>query len=122
MKLLTKEIKKKLIANREATQKLEDEGADLTYANNVSHKPVVKFFGGSSCTWLITEMYDDDTLFGLCDLGLGFPELGYVSLKELESLKFPPFGLGVERDLYFTASKTISEYADEARMKQRIVA
>ncbi len=132
MKQLTKEIKKKLIANRKATQKLEDEGADLTYAYNVSHKPVVKFFGGSSCTWLITEMYYDELkilpksapiiLFGLCDLGLGYPELGYVNLRELESLKFPPFGLGVERDLYFTASKTISEYADEARMKRRIVA
>lgn len=122
MKLLTKEIKKKLIANRKATQKLEDEGADLTYANNVSHKPVVKFFGGSSCTWLITEMYDEDTLFGLCDLGLGYPELGYVSLKELESLKFPPFGLGVERDLYFTASKTLGEYHNEAIEAHRIIA
>ena len=118
MKLLTKEIKKKLIANRKATQKLEVEQDDY----DVSHKPVVKFFGGSSCTWLITEMYDEDTLFGLCDLGLGYPELGLVSLRELESLKFPPFGLGVERDLYFTASKTLSAYANEAMRHQRIVA
>ena len=34
MKLLTKEIKKKLIANRKATQKLEDEGADLFVAQH----------------------------------------------------------------------------------------
>jgi hypothetical protein len=40
-------------------------------------------------------------MFGWCDLGMGCPELGYVSLSELEEAKFPPFGLGVERDIYF---------------------
>ena len=112
MKLLTKEIKKKLLHNGKPANRGND------------HRPVVKFFGGGACTWLITEMdsADDDTLFGLCDLGLGYPELGYVSLRELESLKFPPFGLGVERDLYFTASKTLSAYVNEASKNQRIVA
>ncbi|AWI86976.1 hypothetical protein C0214_00505 [Methylobacterium sp. DM1] len=32
-------------------------------------------------TWLICELdADGDTLYGLCDLGFGEPELGYVSL------------------------------------------
>ena len=104
MKLLTKQIEKKL------------------KANNWSNSPVVKFFGGGACIWLICEMYEDgDTLFGLCDLGHGCPELGTVSLSELQNLKFP-FGLGVERDRYFKADKTITQYAEEARANGRIIA
>ncbi len=29
---------------------------------------------------------DGDTLYGLCDLGFGEPELGYVSLGEIEEV------------------------------------
>ena len=112
MQLMTKEIKKKLLRNGDVTNRGND------------HRPVVKFFGGSSFTWLITEMdsADDDTMFGLCDLGMGYPELGYVSLAELESMKFPPFGLSVERDLNFKADKPLSHYTNLATKNQRIVA
>ena len=104
MKLLTKQIEKKL------------------KANNWSNTPVVKFFGGGACTWLICEMDEDgDTLFGLCDLGHGCPELGTVSLSELQNTKFA-YGLGVERDRYFKADKTITQYAEEARANGRIIA
>jgi hypothetical protein len=51
--------------------------------------------------WWITEggrEEDDFIMFGLCDLG--YPELGYVSLNELQSVK-GPFGLGIERDLHW---------------------
>ena len=50
--------------------------------------PVVKLFTpDASATWLLTELdpADPDLAFGLCDLGLGCPELGYVRLSELES-------------------------------------
>jgi hypothetical protein len=40
-------------------------------------------------------------MFGLCDLGMGFPELGYVSLNEMKAVRLP-FGLGIERDLHWT--------------------
>lgn len=79
-------------------------------------KPVVKFFnptGGG--TWLISEIDEDgDRLFGLCDLGHGSPELGYVSLSELSQVR-GRFGIGIERDMHFKAKKSIAEYADEAR-------
>jgi hypothetical protein len=65
---------------------------------------------------------DDDTMYGLCDLGMGYPELGYVSLSELQSLKFPPFNLGVERDLHFKADKTIGEYYNLSLEQHRIIA
>ena len=49
------------------------------------------------------EQQDDDfIMFGLCDLGMGFPELGYVSLNELQAIT-GPLGLGIERDPYWHA-------------------
>jgi hypothetical protein len=103
MKLLTKEIEKKLRHN----SKHFDSDKDL--------KPTVKYFNPcGSGTWLITELDEDGRMFGLCDLGMGSPELGYVMLDELQTLKLP-FGLGIERDLLFEADKTISKYAEEAR-------
>lgn len=86
--------------------------------------PVVKLFTpDAGATWLLTEIdpEEPDRAFGLCDLGLGSPELGYVSLSELESVR-GRFGLSVEIDRYFLARRTLSEYADEARVLGRIVA
>ena len=70
----------------------------------------------AACTWLLTEIDPDDPdiAFGLCDLGMGTPEIGSVSLSELASIR-GRLNLPVERDLYFTATKTLSAYADEAR-------
>lgn len=86
--------------------------------------PVTKLFTpDAGATWLLTECDPDepDQLFGLCDLGLGYPEIGYVSLTEITSIR-GPLGLPVERDGHFVARKTLSAYADEARIKGRIVA
>jgi hypothetical protein len=79
------------------------------------HIPVVKLFNPcGAAVWLITEMMaDGDTLFGLCDLGS--PELGYVSLAEIESVK-NPLGLGMERDLYFAPRLPLSVYTEAARI------
>jgi hypothetical protein len=85
-------------------------------------KPVVKLFTpDAQCTWLLTELDEDGLLFGLCDLGMREPELGYVSLAELATVR-GKLGLPVKRDLHFTTSRTISAYADEAREQGRIVA
>ena len=62
-------------------------------------KAIAKYFTpDSNWTWYATEFDGKDTFFGLVD-GLE-KELGYFSLAELESVK-GPFGLGVERDLWF---------------------
>jgi hypothetical protein len=108
MKLFTKYIEPALAVNASADES--------------TRRPALKLFGGGACTWLISERVDDDTLFGLCDLGMGCPELGYVSQSELEGLRFPPLGLPIERDLYFSADKTLSEYFDEAKESGHIVA
>ncbi|QNM83311.1 DUF2958 domain-containing protein [Sphingomonas sabuli] len=80
------------------------------------HPPVVKLFNpAGAATWLVTELAeDDDTLFGLADLGFGFPELGSFSLSELRSLRLP-FGLQIERDLSFSTRFGLSVWAEAAR-------
>ena len=119
MKLLTADIRKKLLCNGKLRHQREQEDKP-----EPDFWPVVKLFtpdGG--CTWLLTEIdpEDPDIAFGLCDLGFGCPELGSVSLSELESVR-GQLNLPIERDLYFTATKTLSAYADEARAHGAITA
>jgi hypothetical protein len=117
MTLITKALTEQLLANGCAQCAAMDKGEDA-----LDFKPVVKLFTpDAQCTWLLTELGLDDIAFGLCDLGMGCPELGYVSLTELRSLR-GPLGLPVERDLHFEADKPISAYADEARARGRIAA
>ena len=113
MKIMTAAQEKKMVSNNNKAMETGD-GSNF--------KPVIKLFVGAF-TWLLTE-YDPEskTFFGLCDLGQGFPELGYVSREELEALNFKPFGSGIERDMNFTADKTIAKYASEANKAGRIQA
>ncbi|MBZ9763331.1 DUF2958 domain-containing protein [Mesorhizobium sp. CA8] len=103
MILITDELRARLMANGAADTETD-------------HVPVVKLFNPTgAATWLLTELdADGDTLFGLCDLGFGYPELGSVSLAELGAVK-GPLGLGIERDVYFTARFPLSVYAEAAR-------
>jgi hypothetical protein len=118
MKLLTNEQHTQLLANGRAQRH-----AIRTNQSALDFIPVAKLFtpdaGG---TWLLTELdpEEPDLAFGLCDLGLGAPELGYVRLSELESLR-GPMGLPIERDLYFDADSPISAYAAEAHRVGRLV-
>jgi hypothetical protein len=115
MKLYTSAQLDQLIANGRKSRECDGDFDPI---------PVVKWFtpfGGA--TWLITEIDPDNRLlaFGLADLGLRFPEVGFVSVSEIEGLKGPG-GLGVERDLHFKAQHPLSVYAEIARNNSRIVA
>jgi len=91
---------------------------------DLNPKPIVKLFNPvGAATWLIASVdpNNPDIAFGLCDLGMGCPELGSVSIEELSNVK-GPLNLGIERDIHWQADKTIGEYADEARQHRRIVA
>jgi hypothetical protein len=117
MTLITQAQIDQLLANGKAQRAAidHDQGA-------IDFKPVVKLFTpDAQCTWLLTELDPDHELaFGLCDLGLGCPELGYVSLTELRTVR-GKLGLPVERDEHFDADKTLSAYADAARQHVGIV-
>jgi Protein of unknown function (DUF2958) len=110
MKLLTTKILSQLLKNGQLNRE-----ASAKDGNVPDFEPVVKLCTpNAQCTWLLTEINpdDQDTAFGLCDLGLGTPELGCVSLSDLASMR--NHGLPVERDLYFNGDKRISRYADDA--------
>lgn len=115
MKLLTEPIRKKLIQNHEKQS--------LDLERSLSFKPVVKLFTpDAGATWLLTELDPESNVaFGLCDLGLGCPELGYVSLKELAAVR-GHLGLPIERDLFFEASMSLADYHREADRSGRICA
>ena len=109
MMILTKAIKKHLAEN-------------TARRDSPDNRPALKLFTPwGAATWLITEMDSNGIMFGLCDLGMGEPELGDVSLAEIMSVR-GPMGLKVERDLHFTADRTLAAYADDARAAGRITA
>lgn len=85
--------------------------------------PVVKLFSPlGAATWLATELDDDnDTLFGLADLGVGCPELGSFSLSEIASVRLPG-GVRIERDLYFDPHVALSIWTETARRTGSILA
>ena len=90
MQLMTKVIEK-------AARKQYPKGSDLE-----NQKIVAKFFDSTgSWTWYLMNQdpEDPDYLWGIVK---GFEvEIGSFSLSELQSFK-GQFGLGIERDLYFT--------------------
>ena len=92
MKLLTKSITEK-------AKKQYDEGSDM------EQMVVAKFFNPTgNGTWYLMNMdEDEDYCWGIVDLFA--IEMGSFSMKELQSLKLPPLGLGIERDTSFKSIK-----------------
>lgn len=102
--LLTAPIRERLMANYR-----ENECA----LGERDHWPVVKLFCPySNATWLLTELdpADGDIAFGLCDLGVGFPELGSVRISEMAALRIGA-APAIERDRHWQAQGPISAYA-----------
>ena len=91
MKLLTKEIQEK-------ATKQYDKGSDM------EQMVVAKYFGGS-WTWYLMNLdpEDNDYAWGIVD-GHAV-EMGSWQMSELQKVKIKPFGLGIERDLYFEPMK-----------------
>jgi hypothetical protein len=117
MLLISSAQRAKLLLNARAT------AIAATRDESIDHYPVIKLFTpDAGCTWLLTELRPDDpdTAFGLCDLGQGYPELGYVSLRDITSLR-GALGLNIERDPFFEADRTLSAYAQLAHVRRRIV-
>lgn len=114
MELITPELRWLLLANGEASRDNP----------HFDPHPMVKWFNPcGAATWLVAELNpdDEDQAYGLCDLGMGMPERGHVSVRELMSIRLMGGALGIERDLHWTANKPLSEYARLARLAGRIV-
>ena len=120
MKLLTKELKKKL-PPLYSQEEVEDPMVIVKFSHPRSQWTWYAY--EASAQWLVGEdvvdralsdpdesgEYQDTKFFGLVD---GFDkELGYWSLNELSEVR-DDWGLGVERDLYFKPKK-LSEIRKE---------
>jgi len=90
MRLFTKEIDNKLFKQYPMGDDLEKQVVVAKLYNP---------YGNGTWYLLNSDQNDPDYIWAIVDL---FDvEMGSVSRSELESLKFPPFNLGLERDLYF---------------------
>lgn len=106
--LLTDDQHARLLANGAATARGE----------SIDPMPVVKLFTPDAhAIWLLSALdpRDEDTAFGLCDLGLGHPDLCHVKLSELAGIR-GPLDQHVMRDIHFVPQRTLSEYARLARL------
>ena len=113
MELLTQEQREALLANGRRMM-VRDISCEVW--------PVVKLFTpDANATWLLAwlDPTDTDIAWGLADLGC--PEIGSMRLSEIAAVR-GALGLPVERDLYFEAEKSLSEYAAEARERGHIAA
>lgn len=117
MMLLPPDLRERLRANDRARQ-----AALSARRADPDPLPVVKFFNPlGAATWLATELSaDDDTLFGLADLGFGCPELGSFSLSEIAGLRLP-YGLRIERDRAFSTPHRLSTWTAWARRSGSIL-
>lgn len=93
-------------------------GAARAAGQNIDPLPVVRLFTPDAhATWLLASLdpADGDTAWGLIDLGIGMPALGTVKLSDLAGIVGPQ-QRPILRDLYFRASRPLSEYV---RLAQR---
>nr|WP_205578434.1 DUF2958 domain-containing protein [Pseudomonas aeruginosa] len=103
--------------------RLLDHGQVRADGLTIDPLPVVRLFTPDAhATWLLAALdpVDGDTAYGLIDLGLGMPELGYVKLSDLASI-VGPLKQPVMRDVYFQATRTLSDYVRLAQANGSIV-
>jgi hypothetical protein len=110
------------ITDDERTQLLAN-GQARTTAKDFDPLPVVKLFTPDAhATWLLAALdpADGDTAWGLCDLGIGMPELGTIRLSDLAAI-VGPLNRPVLRDQHFQPTRTLSEYTRLARLNGSIL-
>jgi hypothetical protein len=98
--------------------RLLDNGATAARGERGDPLPVLKLFTPDAhAVWLLTELdpADRDTAYGLCDGGIGWPELGTISIAYLESMRGPK-GMPVARDPHFKPRCRLSEYVQQSRI------
>jgi len=103
MKLILKDQYAKLLA----------QGQALENDPNLDVMPIVKLFNPyHQHRWLLASLEPDcpDIAYGLCDLGMGYPELGTVSLSELEEIRQSASLPLIERDQFSTPEKSLHAY------------
>lgn len=107
------------------TQTIEKQFASIGSQEHIADPIVIaKFFNPTGPgTWHATE-YDPITKVCFGYVQLLDNEWGYFSVAELESVKCPPFGLPIERDLHCglnPISKHCHELASTIQRRQELI-
>ena len=68
--------------------------------SDMNQMVVAKYFGGS-WTWYLMNLDPEDSDYAWGIVNGHAVEMGSWQMSELQKVKIKPFGLGVERDLYF---------------------
>ncbi len=111
--MLTEEVQARMVQNAFEVQ------------NEIArdHAPVVKLYTKyGKAVWLLSELDPENNIaFGLCDYGQGKPELSYVSISDLESIKNARLRVPmIEPDTLFVGKYPMSVYLEAARTEKRI--
>ncbi len=86
-------------------------------------RPIVRIFiPEPRRVWLLTDIDPSfpDSAFGLADLGIGVPTIGYVSIRGLMAAA-DTLGLPIQRDPSFRPNRTLREYAIDATLFGHVV-
>lgn len=115
--------KKEQLLPKEIYSELDKQG-DLSLVSSDKIKVIAKLFNASGVgTWYIYdyEKEDPDTLWCFANLGMPeFAECGTVSLTELAEFE-GMFGIGVERDKFFTPREyTLQEIIDKVKKGEHV--
>lgn len=104
------------LITEEQRRQLLDNGNAAASGQQTDPWPVVKLFTPDAhATWLLVQLdpRDEDTAYGLCDLGVGAPRLDHVRLSDLQSIRGPR-DLPVSRDAHWVPKRSLSEYLRRA--------
>ncbi|MGF6975538.1 hypothetical protein QFZ94_003988 [Paraburkholderia sp. JPY465] len=101
-----------LLTTADQRAQLLANGVARAAGQDIDPLPVVRLFTlDAHATWLLAALdpADGDTAWGLIDLGIGMPVLGTVKLSDLAGI-VGPRQWPILRDLYFHATRPLSEY------------
>lgn len=101
----------------EQMEKLKQIG--LSEQESENQIPIVRLhIPGKEAYWLFSCIISDteQMAYGIFEIGLGNPELGYFDLNEIAELKFKG-GLELENDLQFKGERSLMKYAEIAQVK-----
>lgn len=104
------------LVTEEQRRQLLDNGRAAASGQQADPWPVVKLFTlDAHATWLLVQLdpHDEDTAYGLCDLGVGAPRLDHVRLSDLQSIRGPR-DLPVSRDAHWVPKRSLAEYLRRA--------
>jgi hypothetical protein len=121
--LFPPQLRELLLANgRLRRASIENVGDRVLFDRAMNLHPLVKIYMTTPRrVWLLTDLDPifPERAFGLCDLGTGLPLIGSVYIDAF-TLCVANLGLPIYRDPDFKATKTLREYAIDARLRGRV--